>query len=60
MSRPMLASVLLALVLAVALLISFLYFLPPGMWSSLWDQTVMGLPFLLFVFAPRSTVLRPF
>ncbi|QNU24014.1 sensor histidine kinase [Geobacillus zalihae] len=51
MSRPMLASVLLALVLAVALLISFLYFLPPGMWSSLWEQTVMGLPFLLFVFA---------
>ncbi|QCK81811.1 sensor histidine kinase [Geobacillus kaustophilus NBRC 102445] len=51
MSRPMLASVLLALALAVALLISFLYFLPPGMWSSLWDQTVMGLPFLLFVFA---------
>ncbi|KPD00281.1 hypothetical protein LR69_01571 [Geobacillus sp. BCO2] len=51
MNRSILASVLLAFLLAAAFLVSFFYLLPPGMWPSLWEQTVMGLPFLLFVLA---------
>ncbi|ABO65823.1 MULTISPECIES: sensor histidine kinase [Geobacillus] len=49
MSRPLMVSVLSALILFILLSLSFVYVFPPETWAELWDKTVMGVPFLLFV-----------
>ncbi|WPZ18821.1 sensor histidine kinase [Geobacillus subterraneus] len=51
MSRPLIVSVLSALTVFGLLFVSFLYTFPLGTWAGLWERTVMGVPFLLFVTA---------
>ncbi|OQP04543.1 two-component sensor histidine kinase [Geobacillus sp. 46C-IIa] len=51
MSRPLIVSVLSALTVFGLLFVSFVYAFPLGAWAELWERTVMGVPFLLFVTA---------
>ncbi|MCZ0756936.1 sensor histidine kinase [Anoxybacillus sp. J5B_2022] len=50
MSRHIVGALLLAFTVSVVLFLSYVLTFPPTEWSALWNETVLGVPFVIFLF----------
>ncbi|MBB6177812.1 NarL family two-component system sensor histidine kinase LiaS [Anoxybacillus tengchongensis] len=50
MNRHIVWALLLAFTVAVVLFLSYAFTFPPAEWSVLWNKTVLGVPFVVFLF----------
>jgi len=50
MNRHIVGALLLAFTVSVVSFLSYVLTFPPTKWSALWDETVLGVPFVLFLF----------
>ncbi|AST05737.1 two-component sensor histidine kinase [Anoxybacillus flavithermus] len=56
MNRHIVGGLLLALTVTVILFLSYALTFPPAKWSALWNETVLGVPFIVFLFMASSLI----
>ncbi|MBA2879614.1 sensor histidine kinase [Anoxybacillus ayderensis] len=56
MNRHIVGALLLAFTVSVVLFLSYAFTFPPAKWSALWDETVLGVPFVAFLFMASGVI----
>ncbi len=56
MNRHIVGALRLAFTVSVVLFLSYAFTFPPAKWSALWDETVLGVPFVAFLFMASGVI----